>query len=555
MGPSGAGKTTLLNILAGRLSGGELSSDIRINKHKRGAFWKNIVGYVEQDDLLHPRLTVRETITNSAHLRLPRDLPKEEIEKRIDYIINNLGLKGVENSRIGNAEIRGVSGGERKRVSVAVELVTNPRILFLDEPTSGLDAFTAFTLVQTLQNLAWKEQKTMICTIHQPRSDILFLFSKLILLAGGKTVFMGTVNEAIYHYEALGLNCPALTNPGDFFIDNITVDFRSEESLNKSKQRIQKFQRKWSRWEKGHTRASLLYKKAIPAPLIKKSFQDLRQFWFVQFVILLKRELIMLWRDVSEWGTVTGQVTILSLFVGFSFFQLSNEQTGIQNRLGLLTFIIFDQIYFYAFPLVPTFAMERSLIKKERYSNMYNISAYYIAKVASLMPLLLLTTFILTAVPYYLVGLNPSASCFFIFFGILLCIGFSSTALGLCVGSVSPSVKTAIVICDLIIIIFIIYSGSFLNLSTVTWILRWLQYVSMAFYGYAALAQNEFSGLTFECNTQPCYETGQQVLEAYNLLDFPIFLCCIMVLVLGFLFLFGGYLGLYNATKPRIRLE
>lgn len=555
MGPSGAGKTTFMNILAGRITEGELSADIRVNNHKRGKFWKSIVGYVEQDDLMHPLLTVKETIDISASLRLPRQIPKGEKDKRVKEVITGLGLIEVQNSKIGDSEHRGVSGGERKRVAVGSELVTNPRLLFLDEPTSGLDAFTAYSLIQTLQQLAQSEKKTIICTIHQPRTDILFLFSKIMLLSAGKVVYFGSVPDSLDYYASLGYRCPALVNPADFFLDNITVDYRTPSATDLSKQKVVIFQEKWMAFERSMSATSVLLREALPpAPMIKSQFKDLRQFWIVQFLILLKRETLLVWRDYREWITVMVQTAILAIFVGFSFFQVTNDQQGIQNRLGILSFTTLNQIYFYAFPLVPVFAMERVLIRKERYANMFNLSAFYLARIITIIPIVVVSSLILTCISYYLIGFQIYASNFFIYFGILNVIGFSAVSLGLFVGSVAPSVKTAIAIVDLTIIIFIIYSGGFLNLSTVTWVLRWIQYISIAFYGFSALAQNEFNGLTFQCDVQPCYSTGQEVLDAYNLDQFSIFVCCMIILGLSFAFLIGGYIGLLKTTKPKIRL-
>ena len=195
MGGSGAGKSTLLNILSGRLGKGKLTGEILVNGAKRDpGNWKKQCAFVEQDDLLFRNLSVTETLRYSAMLRLPRSVSLAEKRLRVEQIIMQLGLNSCRDTKIGDAQNKGISGGERKRVSIGVELITEPDILFLDEPTSGLDAFNAFNVIENLKNLAMEQSKIIVLTIHQPRTDILELFDKIILLSIGKPVWFGTTS-------------------------------------------------------------------------------------------------------------------------------------------------------------------------------------------------------------------------------------------------------------------------------------------------------------------------------------------------------------------------
>ena len=154
MGASGAGKTTLLNVLAGRIAGGVITGDILVNGKKRGRDWKRIVGYVQQEDVFQETLTVEETIRFAATLKLPRTMDAREKEARVQRVIQSTGLGRVAQSYIGGPLLRGISGGELKRVSIGLELVSDHRVVFLDEPTSGLDAFTAFYIVELIKRVA-----------------------------------------------------------------------------------------------------------------------------------------------------------------------------------------------------------------------------------------------------------------------------------------------------------------------------------------------------------------------------------------------------------------
>lgn len=160
--------------------------------------------YVTQEDVLLGTLTVRETITYSAHLRLPTSMTKEEINGIVDGTIMEMGLQDCSDRLIGNWHLRGISGGEKKRLSIALEILTRPRLLFLDEPTSGLDSASAFFVIQTLRNVA-RDGRTIISSIHQPSSEVFDLFDDLFLLSGGETIYFGEAKKALevrkHHYQ------------------------------------------------------------------------------------------------------------------------------------------------------------------------------------------------------------------------------------------------------------------------------------------------------------------------------------------------------------------
>ncbi|GFQ08033.1 ABC transporter g family member 15 [Phtheirospermum japonicum] len=196
MGPSGSGKSTLLDSLAGRLSKNVvMAGNILLNGKKQRLDY-GVVAYVTQEDVLLGTLTVRETLTYSAHLRLPTSMTKEEIKDIIEGTISEVGLQECADRQIGNWHLRGISGGERKRLSIALEILVRPRILFLDEPTTGLDSAASFFVIQAIKNLA-RDGRTVISSIHQPSSEVFALFDDLYLLSGGETVFFGEAKMAI----------------------------------------------------------------------------------------------------------------------------------------------------------------------------------------------------------------------------------------------------------------------------------------------------------------------------------------------------------------------
>jgi len=202
-GPSGSGKSTLLNTLACRL---DVKTIVQGEMRLNGALYDNaelkrIAGYVMQDDLLNGQLTIEETLMYTAELRLPRSLTKEQRKTRIEDVIIDIGLNDVRHQIIGSHMKQGISGSERKRLCVAMQLLSRPQLLFLDEPTTGLDSVTAFDLLQTLHALAHgKSQQqavTIVCSIHQPQSKIFDLFDDIILLRSGHVVYQGSRKQVM----------------------------------------------------------------------------------------------------------------------------------------------------------------------------------------------------------------------------------------------------------------------------------------------------------------------------------------------------------------------
>lgn len=246
IGASGAGKTTLLNFLSGRLISQKLEKvgNVFVNGVDRSNIkgFSAVSAYVQQDDILFQTLTVRECLTFAAKLKL-KGTSQEKLQ-RVDDIITELRLTKCQNTKIGGPLVKGVSGGERKRTSIGVELITDPNLIFLDEPTTGLDSFTATSVMETLKDLA-RSGRTIVQTIHQPNSDIFEMFDRLMLLAKGKIIFFNEANLAVDYFSRIGFKCPELSNPADYFMSIMSIesieqkDLDNQEDLQQSQHEIQ----------------------------------------------------------------------------------------------------------------------------------------------------------------------------------------------------------------------------------------------------------------------------------------------------------------------------
>ncbi|KAK4490188.1 hypothetical protein RD792_000845, partial [Penstemon davidsonii] len=216
MGPSGGGKTTLLNLLSGRVKNN--GGTITYNDQLYTKSLKRRIGFVLQDDVVFPHLTVKETLTYSALLRLPNTLSREQKKERAMNVIFELGLERCQDTMIGGKFVRGVSGGERKRVCIGNEILLDPSLLFLDEPTSSLDSTTALRIIQMLHNIA-QAGKTVVTTIHQPSSRLFSKFDRLILLGKGCSLYFGKASEAMLYFSSIGCSPLIAMNPAEFLID------------------------------------------------------------------------------------------------------------------------------------------------------------------------------------------------------------------------------------------------------------------------------------------------------------------------------------------------
>nr|KJB16510.1 hypothetical protein B456_002G233500 [Gossypium raimondii] len=436
MGPSGSGKTTLLNLLGGRLIQSTVSGSITYNDQPYSKFLKSRIGFVTQDDVLFPHLTVKETLTYAARLRLPKVLTRQQKEKRAVDVIYELGLERCQDTMIGGSFVRGVSGGERKRVCIGNEIIINPSLLFLDEPTSGLDSTTALRTIQTLQDIA-EVGKTVITTIHQPSSRLFHKFDKLILLGKGSLLYFGKASEAIFYFSSIGCSPLIAMNPAEFLLDlangNLT-DISVPSELE------DKVQMENSETETGNgkpppavvheylveayeSRVADTEKKKLLAPLpldeelkskVSSSKRQWGASWWQQYCILFCRGIKERKHDYFSWLRIT-QVLSTAIILGLLWWQSDSKTIrGRQDQAGLLFFIAVFWGFFPVFTAIFTFPQERAMLGKERAADMYRLSAYFLARTTSDLPLDLILPVLFLLVVYFMAGLRLSASHFFL---------------------------------------------------------------------------------------------------------------------------------------------
>lgn len=240
LGPSGSGKTTLLAALGGRHNGTISSGSITYNGKPFSKQVKQNMGFVPQNDVFYPHLSVTETLVFTALLRLPNSLTRKEKVSHAQAIMDELDLDHCKDTIMGGPFLRGVSGGEWKRVSIGQELLTNPSLLLVDEPTTGLDSTTARRIVLCLCELA-KGGRTIVMTIHQPSSKLFYMFQKVLLLSDGHSLYFGEGENVMNYFSSIGYVPPLAMNPSDFLLDLANGKHASEFNFNNISMLVQEF--------------------------------------------------------------------------------------------------------------------------------------------------------------------------------------------------------------------------------------------------------------------------------------------------------------------------
>ncbi|ERN00035.1 ABC transporter G family member 7 isoform X1 [Amborella trichopoda] len=514
MGPSGSGKTTLLNVLAGQLSA---SPRLRLMGclHANGRPTCNAsfkIAYVRQEDLFFSQLTVRETLSLAAELQLPALRSPIERERYVDDLLFRLGLVNCADSVVGDAKVRGISGGEKKRLSLACELIASPSVIFADEPTTGLDAFQAERVMETLRQLA-QEGHTVLCSIHQPRGSIYAKFDDIVLLSVGEVVYAGPAQEEpLSYFAGFGFHCAEHVNPAEFLADLISVDYSSSESVNDSQRRINTLVKEFQR-----NSAHILYESSLstmnPATIGKKAIIKRKGGWWKQFWLLLKRAWMQASRD-GPTNKVRSRMSIASaLIFGSVFWRIGRSQTSIQDRMGLLQVAAINTAMAALTKTVGVFPKERAIVDRERAKGSYSLGPYLFSKLLAEIPVGAAFPLMFGTILYPMTRLHPSLSRFGKFCGIVTMESFAASAMGLTVGAMVSTTEAAMALGPSLMTVFIVFGGYYVNAENTPVVFRWIPRVSLIRWAFQGLCINEFSGLKFEQQQSFDIETGEQVLE------------------------------------------
>ncbi|XP_078147893.1 broad substrate specificity ATP-binding cassette transporter ABCG2-like isoform X1 [Centroberyx gerrardi] len=477
MGATGSGKSSFLDVLAARKDPAGLTGEVLIDGAPQPPNFKCLSGYVVQDDVVMGTLTVRENFSFSAALRLPASVSQEEKEEKVNRLIQELGLNKVADARVGTQLIRGISGGERKRTNIGMELIIDPSVLFLDEPTTGLDASTANSVLLLLKRMA-NHGRTIILSIHQPRYSIYRLFDSLTLLVNGKQVYHGPAQSALDYFSDIDPDSVSTSRQG--IEERLVQEYKSCSHYKQTKTELER----------------IVLGKATTTRTLSRTITYNTSF-LTQFRWVLKRTFRNLMLNPQTSVAQVAVTLFLALVVGAIFFDVKDDQSGMQNRFGALFFITVNQC-FSSLSSAELFIAERKLFIHEYISGYYRLSVYFLSKILSdIITLRTIPAMVFSCVAYFMIGLKATAEAFFLFMFSVTLVSYTATSMALAISADQTVVAIANIYMTISCVFMMIFAGLLVNLPSIVSWLAWLKYLSIPRYGLGALQVNEFVGLKF----------------------------------------------------------
>ena len=490
MGPSGAGKTTLLDAISGRAKSVQVQGEVRLNgwiaspKQLRA-----ISGYVTQEDILPGTSTVWEYFMFNAMLRMPQQMKREYKRQRVFEIIQQLGLTKVAMSLIGDEFVRGLSGGEKRRLSIGVEILICPPVLFLDEPLSGLDSSNASKVMSILGDIA-TSGVAVILTLHQPRPDMLLTIDRLMILsAGGCTVYSGPTSQLDTYLGELGQSPP----------ESMTaVDFLLELLVNSTDQAVARITESYSKSVLMADEMKQLQQLVLNTEQTTSSIPAIGTSCsaMYEFALLLKRAVIANVRSPLLITLYLISSLAIAFSVGFIFKNAGTDTSGIQKRMGSLFFIL---LYLSMISLgsIPVWHQERKVFLKEHSSGLYRIWTYFLAVVFNEFVLLRSLPPIAFCLSYYLINLRGGvqSSHILTFLTTLILCNCTLTGIVFVIGAATRKTSLANVIGSVVMLLSALFAGYLLNKSDMSKLISLLSHLSPLEYAFQILLVNEFHGL------------------------------------------------------------
>jgi ABC-type multidrug transport system ATPase subunit/ABC-type multidrug transport system permease subunit len=527
LGASGSGKSTLIDALANRIAKGSLKGTVTLNGEVlESRLLKVISAYVMQDDLLFPMLTVEETLMFSAEFRLPRTLSRSKKKMRVQAVIDQLGLRNAAKTIIGDEGHRGVSGGERRRVSIGIDIIHDPIILFLDEPTSGLDSTSAFMVVKVLQRIA-QSGSIVIMSVHQPSYRILGLLDHLIFLSRGQTVYSGSPTSLPLFFAEFGHPIPDGENRTEFALDHIRElegspgGSKSLVEFNKSWQSMKQSNNPGRSSETDTERHGLSLKEAISASISRGKLVSgatntatsqssmvprfANPLW-IEMAVLAKRSVTNTRRTPELFGIRLGAVMVTGFILATVFWRLDDSPKGAQERLGFFAFAM-STTYYSCADALPVFLQQRYIFIRETAYNAYRRSSYVLSHALVSLPPLVFLSVAFACTTFWAVGLDGGVSGFLFYLLTIFASFWAGNSFVTFLSGVVPHVMLGYTIVVAILAYFLLFSGFFINRNRIPSYWLWFHYISLVKYPFEAVLQNEFS------DPNKCFVKGVQIFD------------------------------------------
>ncbi|KAL6438392.1 hypothetical protein ACFW04_004495 [Cataglyphis niger] len=539
MGPSGAGKSTLMNVLAGYKTS-HLNGSVLINgKDRNLRRFRKMSCYIMQDDRLLPHLTVYEAMTVSANLKLGKDISATAKKVVIEEIIETLGLREASNTQTQN-----LSGGQRKRLSIALELVNNPPVMFFDEPTSGLDSSACFQCLSLLKSLS-RGGRTIICTIHQPSARLFEMFDHLYLLAEGQCIYQGNVGGLVPFLSSMGLDCPSYHNPADYVMEVACGEhgecvhklvmavnngkcnnYQHHQAAISTAQTVSNDIAKESPQEQTKSEGAALIPNGVAKPpgttminmpvscttSLLDSVESIEQKvgfptnGWVQFWILLKRTFLSQMRDMTLTRVRLISHIIVGFLIGAIYYDIGNEASEVMSNAGCVFFTVMFLMFTAMMPTILTFPMEMSVFVREHLNYWYSVKAFYFARTLADLPFQMVYSIAYVMIVYFITSQPLETERFLMYLNICILTSLVAQSIGLLIGA-AMSVETGVFIGPVMSVPIVLFSGFFINFNAIPKYLKFLSYVSYVRYGFegAMISVYGYNRAKLKCSEYYCH--------------------------------------------------
>jgi len=526
MGPSGCGKSTLVDILAGKKKPGTYAGEVFLNGHLRDELYSQVTAYVPQDDIMPPLWLVKEAIMFNFMLRRPR--PKRKMPFKMqkivaDEVLASIGLSHVANSCIGDATVRGISGGQRRRVTLARGLVSGANAMFCDEPTSGLSSTDAETCIARLKAWAYRFGMSITVVIHQPKPEVASLFDHLILLTSqpGRLVYSGPVRDATEHYAKVGYPVPQFVNPADFYLDMVSPGYRGEQS--------QLFAEYYLKHEAPRVAAEVeaatatlgltarevidtryIKQAAIYGPLDKPAGGVYVVPYTRQLKIVFHRQLALVLRDRKKLVVELVLSVVKGLILGIGFYDIGSKAPSQQVAF---IFTIINLAVTSLFSSISPLISDRLVMKFDVSDTLYPVSCFIISSFSIQLVRGMLANFIFVLTAFAMGGIDFSSFGDF-YFWFLLCMLTMESFVSM-IAAAAKDMGDAIMKAMPLFIMFSLFNGFFITKATVLDWMEWAIYASPFFHAISQISVALYSDGT--PSTDPSYQdSGQYVIDLYQ---------------------------------------
>ncbi|XP_067009788.2 ATP-binding cassette sub-family G member 1 isoform X1 [Anabrus simplex] len=555
LGPSGAGKTTLLNVLSG-FKQRDVRGVIEVNGEPRvPTTFRRQSCYITQDMALLGNLTASETLLVAARLKLGPEHDNHRKRQMVAEILELLGLQKTADTRVSR-----MSGGERKRLSIGLELLTNPPFMFFDEPTSGLDSASSVLMVTHLKSLA-VSGRAVVCTLHQPSSRIFAMLDDVLVLAQGQVLYCGPTDQLVPAFERAGFACPQYYNRADFVLE--VASYERGDSL------LQLIESSRSHHKEKTPR---LYDDLLDCPgendfMLPPSGSNsedtavtLEPFCkpskyavscFKQFHILLRRSLLCTFRDLHLAQLRLATHLIVGLLLGTIYYGIGNDASKINSNAACIFFFIMFVFFSNSMPTVHSFPLEASVFLHEHLNNWYSLSSYFFGKLLSDVPLQILcpTSFLLLS---YFLTAQPADVCrVLMLWMVCMLLTILAQTMGLVAGAACDMQSGVFILAASSIPMFL-FSGFFIRLSDIPVYLKWLSYISYFRFAFQSsiVALYGFNRPPLVCSVPFCaFKQPRKFLKELDMADEAGFWCCVAGLVTWIILL---QMALYVALRWRL---